>query len=774
MSFGAYLGGVVGLAAVAVPIAFAAVRLRGRLLPGWVGGPARLVEVVLGASILTVVLQLLGAIGVLGPWTLVGGSLAIGIAATPPAGRLIRLYPGKVAPLGGAAAPPAPAVPRLHLLIALGAAAFLAAHWATGLQDVWARGMLTFDTLWYHGPFAAQIAESGSFWALHYTDPLYLNWFYPQNSELLHGAGIALFDRDLLSPLINFGWLGLALLAAWCIGRPYGVAPLSLLAVILAFDTGPFVPREAGTPANDVAPAALLLAAAAILVNAWQGGAPGSQRAAGRGSARTRERSPSRSPAAGSPESAVVLDEPRPDAPSAGVLADPRLAALLLAGLAMGLALGTKLTIAGAVAAMAVGVPLIVPPGLRRRAAVAFLGGVAATAGIWFLRNLIHSGNPLPWFGEIGPIDLPGPDRGLEGRDNFTVAHYIFSEPDTSVWSQYFFRPITNLFGPGWFLFFGLAPVGALLAIFRPRTPAVRLLGVVAAAGAVAYLFTPLTAAGPEGQPLAFGINLRYLIPALALALALLTLEPRLTPERLRLPMLAAGVIVLVVTSLYSDSAYIWDEPFASIPVAALIGILLIGVPTGLALLAGRSWRLAAGGGALLALLAGAAGWERQDDYLEARYTRDDDFRFQLDEVARWAKATDGERIGIAGTSGAFSQYVLYGDRLGNRVEFIGRELPSGDFRTIANPEAKGGGDRGPGKCPEFRRFVNRGDYGYVITTPKLDLNDPGTATAAPEGGWLRGDPAAEEILRAGRTSIFRISGRLDESGCVRPGAEAT
>ena len=77
----------------------------------------------------------------------------------------------------------------LHLVIALGAAAFLAAHWATGLQDVWGRGMLTFDTLWYHGPFAARIAETGSVWGLHFTDPLYLNWFYPQNSELLHGAG---------------------------------------------------------------------------------------------------------------------------------------------------------------------------------------------------------------------------------------------------------------------------------------------------------------------------------------------------------------------------------------------------------------------------------------------------------------------------------------------------------------------------------------------------------------------------------------------------------
>ena len=155
------------------------------------------------------------------------------------------------------------------MVLALLAAAFVAAHWATGLQDVWARGMLTFDTLWYHGPFAARIADTGSVWGMHFTDPLYLNWFYPENSELLHGAGIVLFDRDLFSPFVNFGWLGVALLAAWCIGRPYGVAPLSLTAVAIAMDTGPMVPREAGTPATDTVPVAMLLAAAAILINVW-------------------------------------------------------------------------------------------------------------------------------------------------------------------------------------------------------------------------------------------------------------------------------------------------------------------------------------------------------------------------------------------------------------------------------------------------------------------------------------------------------------------------
>ena len=727
MSFGAYLTGVICLAAVAGGIGLAAVRLRQRLFPSWEGAPARLIEVVLGISILTVLLQLLGAVGLFEPWAIVGASIAIG------AGVALRLP--RTAGDEGGPPPPAPAVPALQLAIALGVAVFLAAHWSTGLQDVWARGMLTFDTLWYHGPFAARIAESGSVWGLHFTDPLYLNWFYPQNSELLHATGISLFDRDLFSPLINFGWLGVALLAAWCIGRPYGVAPLALVAVALTLDIGPMVPREAGTPANDIAPVALLLAAAAVLVNS------AAQARAASGAARTLH--------SGGPPLRDVLP--------AG--------ALLIAGLAMGLALGTKLTIAGGVAAMAVGVPLIVPPGMRRRALLLFLGGVAATAGFWFIRNLIHSGNPLPWLGELGPIDLPGPDRGLEGRDNFTVSHYLTYSPDdgslTSFWSQYFYRPITNLLGPAWPLFLGLSAAGAVLAIVRPRTPIVRMLGAVTVVSAIAYLFTPLTAAGPEGQPLAFGINLRYLVPALALGLALLTLEPKLTPERARLPLLAGGVLALFLTSQYSDSAYIWDEPYASIPFAVLIAAALIAAPVGIALLAKRRRALAIGAAAALALAFAAVGWERQDDYLDNRYTGAEDVRFQLDELAEWAKDTSGLSVGVAGTSGAYNQYLFYGDELTNRVQFIGRELPAGDFRSL-------GEDGGPGKCPQFVSAVNDGGYEYVVTTPELDLNDPATAKTSPERGWLTGVRGAEEVLREGRVSLFRIEGELEPADCAR------
>jgi hypothetical protein len=719
VSFGDYAFGVVGLALVAIPMAMGGVRLRRRLLPGWVGAPARLAEAVLAVALLTVLLQLLGAFGILLPGVLIPAALLVGLG----------LYYGLWTDYEGlGAAPPAPPIPWPQAALALLAATFVAAHWATGLQDVWARGMLTFDTLWYHGPFAARIADTGSVWGMHFTDPLYLNWFYPQNSELLHGAGIALTRRDLFSPFVNFGWLGVALLAAWCIGRPYGVAPLSLTAVAIAMDTGPMVPREAGTPATDTVPVAMLLAAAAILINAW--------------AARSRD------PASGGGRAAAPESQNRV-AGSEAVL----MGALLVAGLAVGIALGSKLTIWGVTVAFAVGVPFLVPRELRWKAFWVFVGGVAVVSAFWFLRNLIHAGNPLPWIRHLGPIDLPGPNRGLEGRTDFTVAHYIFSNPSTGLWRQYFLNPIENLLGPLWFLILGGASAGALLAIWRPRSVAVRLAGVITIVAAVAYVFTPLTAAGPEGHPLAFGINLRYLIPGFALGLALLPLEPRLTPERFRLPLLVGGVIALFFTSHYSDANVAWDGAFASIPWAALIGIVLIGAPVGIALVARRDPWTAGVAGAVLVLAIAAVGWAKQDDYFAHRYDRSEDFRFQLDKAVRWAKPTAGLRIGVAGTSGAYNQYGFYGDAVDNYVQYIGRHLPEADFQAIET-------------CPAFREAVNAGDYDYLITTPELDLNNPATASPSPERGWVKDDPALQEILHASRVSVFRVNGPLSPAGC--------
>jgi hypothetical protein len=221
--------------------------------------------------------------------------------------------------------------------------------------------------------------------------------------------------------------------------------------------------------------------------------------------------------------------------------------------------------------------------------------------------------------------------------------------------------------------------------------------------------------------------------------------------------LLVGGLITLFFTSFYSDADVAWDGDFVSVPWAVVIGIVLVLAPVGLALLARRGPVLAGVAGGVLALVVAGAGWERQDDYLANRYDRAEDFRFQLDDAVRWAKPTSDLRIAVAGTSGAYNQYGLYGDELSNYVQYVGRHLPEADFQSIGN-------------CRGFREALNDGHYDFLVTTPKLDLNNPATATTSPEGGWVAGDSAAEPLIRAGRTRVFRITGDLSPDGCGMAG----
>ena len=100
-----------------------------------------------------------------------------------------------------------------------------AAAWAVPTLGALAAGMDRSDSLWYHMPLAARLAQTGHVGPIAFFDPIYFASFYPANSEIPHALGILVFDRDILSPLLNHAWLALALLAAWCIGRPYGLGP---------------------------------------------------------------------------------------------------------------------------------------------------------------------------------------------------------------------------------------------------------------------------------------------------------------------------------------------------------------------------------------------------------------------------------------------------------------------------------------------------------------------------------------------------------------------
>ena len=60
------------------------------------------------------------------------------------------------------------------------------------------------------------------------------------------------FDRDLVSPLINLGWLAVALFAAWCIGRPYGLGPQAMIGASVALGSQSLVEFQAGEALNDI------------------------------------------------------------------------------------------------------------------------------------------------------------------------------------------------------------------------------------------------------------------------------------------------------------------------------------------------------------------------------------------------------------------------------------------------------------------------------------------------------------------------------------------
>src|SRR4051794_6216379 len=257
-SFGSYLLGAVQLIVLAAGFGVAAYMLRARLLPGWRGAPARVVEIVFGVGLLTIAAEVLGTFGIL----YAGALLAVAVLSALVA-RVAPVQPG-----GGQTARGG----ELGFwagVVVLVVVAIVVFDWAVTAKHALDSGIFNFDSLWYHMPFSADIAQSHSVTGLHYTETVFTNWFYPQNSELLHAAGILLTGRDTLSLFINFGWLAVAFLAAYCVGRPYGRGPLAVVAAAVLLECHTLVVREPGAAKNDVMAAALILAAIAILVTVW-------------------------------------------------------------------------------------------------------------------------------------------------------------------------------------------------------------------------------------------------------------------------------------------------------------------------------------------------------------------------------------------------------------------------------------------------------------------------------------------------------------------------
>lgn len=698
-----YLAGMGLLVIMLAGLGIGAYWLRRWIAPSYTGALARLAELVLALALLILTLELIGSFGLLREGWMVITCVGVGLGSAA-IGRLM-------APNDTVSARPPP-VPGWALIVAVAVAAIAVGEWSIPSQLDLGRGIFSGDSTWYHLPFAARFAQSHSTWNLLFTDPLAVTaWFYPASSELLGSVGIILFKSDWLSALINLGWLVLGLLAAYCIGRPFGLGPATLVAAAIAIDSGVLLLTQAGEARNDAMGIALLIAFAALLAEGYRAGGLGP---------------------------------------------------LALGGLAGGLAVSVKLTMLAPVlgATLAALIAIALRRSEKRLAGAAvLLGAEFVGGGYWYLRNLIHSGNPIPQLHQIGPLSLPHPDQmPLYPRGSPTsVAHYLF---DLRVYRVWFMPKLMEALGPLYPLILALALAASIWAVTVAHDRMLRALGFAALLAMVAYLFTPLTAAGAPGQPHGFLTNTRYLLPGVALALALLPLVSPLRRSRRRQaatlvflsivfaisvastgewePRLLAGSLFIVAALVLAPSAAGWLQSARGIarPLAVMLAVTML-VP---AIALGR--RQEVGYARHHYTIATLRVWEGEGPV----------------KIFAWARNLHDQRIALAGSGELFfDQGIFLGDDSSNWVQYIGAPGPDGAYRVTPT-------------CTEFRTLVDKGHYGYLVITEFGD-NEP-DRSRFPLHAWVNGDPELRRI-RAARAYpqivyAYRIKGPLDPRGCPK------
>lgn len=683
MSLGRYALGAASLVVVLASLGLAASNVRRRWLADWTGSPARLAELVVGIALLVAILETLGTVGLFELAPIVALSAAVG-------GASVLLARGG----GRAARSPARSAGIVAAGIAVMATVAVAAEWTGPTLQAYDVGIRTFDSVWYHLPWAASFAQTGHVAPLRFTDIEYLTAFYPATAEMLHGLGIVLLGHDTLSPVLNLLAAMLVVFAAWCVGRARAAGAAAAIGVALLMTTPMMNSSQAGSAANDVVGIFFVLASAAFVL-----------------------------------------------------AADGRPAAIVLAAVAGGLAVGTKLSMVAPVLALTVGMIAIAPRARRGATAALWLGPLLLAGGYWYVRNLIAVGNPLPWT-SLGV--LPTPAAPLQQHTGFAVVHYLTS---SNAYRRFFEPGLAAGLGRWWPVILVFAVAGPVLCLLRGAGRTVRMLGLVALASLAAYLVTPETAAGPAGDPAGFAFNLRYAAPALALCFAVLPLAPVLAGPR-RQGAVAIALAAVLVATVTKGSLWPHRHVLGIVLVAAVLAV------AGGALVAMRGRapsRILLGSVAALLLLAGAAagyGWQRH--YLRGRYQFNPGVSY-LSHVWDYFRTVHHARVGVVGTFGGFFSYPLWGLDDSNHVQYIGARGPHGSFTAITT-------------CRRWRDAINAGRYDYVVTTPARDPWHPKRLRPSPESGWTGSDPAAKLVLsrraKGQRIDVYRIRGQMNPGGC--------
>jgi hypothetical protein len=303
---------------------------------------------------------------------------------------------------------------------------------------------------------------------------------------------------------------------------------------------------------------------------------------------------------------------------------------VVLASLALGVAFGTKWY--GVVASPSVLLAwAAMTPHARWRPFLLASAGTALAGGFWVVRNAVLYGNPLYPLGlsVFGVPLLDGPPDLLRERLTQPILTYVF---DLRVM---LFEVIPDM--GRWQALVGLtALIGLVAAVARLRRLTdrrVRWCVLAAVVVLVAYVVNPDGTIGVTGEPLGIGINSRYFLPSVILALVVLpAVAPRLASGRVAAPAVLCSV---------------------------LIGCRALSTAQLAVLLGAGAW------------LVGVASWLLLSEPIGRNQ------QFVADPAVGWVyrHAPDGARIGIAGawnTDRVISPTLaLHGPRLRNRVTYV-------------------------------------------------------------------------------------------------------
>ena len=650
------------LAAVAVATALV-VRRRLRHLDGVELGLASVVvgtAILIGVHLVPLMLAILTRGTVLAAAALAVGLAALVRPARPAAGA--GAGPGRGAAAAGSPSlddgrpPPPQSSPASWALAAL-ASAFAA---AAALADLgrWAGDELVgVDPLTFHLPNVARWIQLKSMWQIDQFVPLLAHGDYPHNGDLVLLSTVLPWHNDFLVRL-----------------------PITFFLVTTAVAVFA-VARELGAPSA----ASVLAGAAAVSL-----------------------------PVVG----IATIPRALPDTLmwttfACGVLfllrhaRTGRRSDLVLAGVALGIASGTKWYGVSSVAVVFV-IWIAVRLVAARRAAGgggamprtlgdgALVGGLALLGSLpWLMRNLILSGNPMFPL-KVAPLGITifdAPRDVIRDEVGFSIADYA---GNLDVLRQLAGEVVEGLGGAP--IVCALAVAVAVLAGARRRGSASDPRALVLAAGAVAlallYTVTPATALGLKGDPSLAHANTRYAVPALLVAVPLVAWAAGRLPRALALAFeaaLAAGAL------LGAHQGY---------EVRGIRDVVL--AAAGLAALAAAAWvlwrlrerRIVLAAAAVAAALVGLAAANRMQDRInDGRYRNIDP---GVD--AMLSAAPSGKRIALASdwsVGGLSPIWPAFGTRIDNEVEFVGHFVRG--FLTPYGTEAS------------FQAALRRGRYDVLV-----------------------------------------------------------